>query len=199
MKTTSSFPPAQGVIYEGLRMRPPVPIKVYKVVPPEGDEIGGKFIPGGTAVGWNLLPMMRSPRHWGRDADVFRPERFADADPAARASRERLVEMAFGHGRFSCAGKPLAFMELNKVYFEVSPPWRCWLCCAPLPFDPPPILLPGVETVSGGPVALTEGDLQLFRYFDFQIVNPLRPWKSEFFSVWLDDDYLVQVTEAVAG
>lgn len=121
----------QAVIYEGLRMRPPVPTRFPKVVPPGGDEIDGRFIPGGTAVGWNLTRMMRSPRHWGPDGDVFRPERFADAGEDARASRERLVDMAFGHGRFSCAGKPLALMELNKVYFEVSP--RSCCLCPPLP------------------------------------------------------------------
>lgn len=101
-------------------MRPPVPIKFPKVVPPQGDEIDGKFIPGGTAVGWNLIPMMRSTRHWGQDAEIFRPERFTEADEDTRLSMERLVELIFGHGRFACAGKPLAFMELNKVYFEVS-------------------------------------------------------------------------------
>lgn len=106
-------------------MRPPVPIKFPKVVPPQGDTIDGKFIPGGTAVGWNLVPLMRSPRHWGHDSEMFRPERFSDADEDARMSMERLVEMAFGHGRFACAGKPLAFMELNKIYFEVSGSLHC--------------------------------------------------------------------------
>lgn len=103
-------------------MRPPTPIKFPKLVPPQGDEIDGKFIPGGTAVGWNLIPMMRSPRHWGHDGELFRPERFMEVDEDTRASMERLVEMVFGYGRFGCAGKPLAFMELNKVYFEVSAP-----------------------------------------------------------------------------
>lgn len=107
-------------------MRPPVPIKFPKVVPPQGDTIDGKFLPGGTAVGWNLVPMMRSPRHWGPNSEVFRPERFNEADEGTRASMERLIEMCFGHGRFACAGKPLALMELNKVYFEVS-----GLCPAP--------------------------------------------------------------------
>lgn len=102
-------------------MRPPAPLMFPKVVPPQGDEIDGKFIPGGTAVGWNLMPMMRDSRHWGRDPEIFRPERFMDSDEKTRVSMERLVEMIFGYGRFGCAGKPLAQMELHKVYFEVSP------------------------------------------------------------------------------
>lgn len=101
-------------------MRPPVPTMFPKVVPPQGDEIDGKFIPGGTSIGWNLMPMMRSPRYWGHDPDIFRPERFMEADDKARLSMERNVDLAFGYGRYGCAGKPLAVMELNKFYFEVS-------------------------------------------------------------------------------
>lgn len=101
-------------------MRPPVPVMFPKSVPPQGDWIDGRFIPGGTAVGWNLLPMMRDPRHWGRDPEVFRPERFTDVDDKTRVSMEQLVKLVFGYGRFACAGQPLAQMELLKVYFEVS-------------------------------------------------------------------------------
>lgn len=101
-------------------MRPPTPTMFPKVVPPQGDEINGKFIPGGTSVGWNLLPLMYETRYWGREPKVFRPERFTEADETTRTSRERLVDMVFGYGRFACAGKPLALMELNKFYFEVS-------------------------------------------------------------------------------
>lgn len=89
-------------------------------MPPEGDTINGIFVPGGTAISWNLFPLMLSEEHWGSDAAMFRPERFMDADAKTRAQMERLVELAFGSGRFMCAGKPLAFMELNKVFFEVS-------------------------------------------------------------------------------
>ncbi|ROW15878.1 hypothetical protein VPNG_02637 [Cytospora leucostoma] len=144
----------QAVIYEGLRMRPPGPTMFPKTVPPQGDEIDGKFIPGGTAVGWNLLPMLREARLWGRDPEIFRPERFSEVDDDTRASRERLVELVFGYGRFACAGKPLAQMELHKFYFE------------------------------------------LFRYFDFQVVNPAKPWESQVWTVWTENDFMVQVKES---
>lgn len=151
-----AIPYIQAVIYEGLRMRPPVPTMFPKVVPPQGDEIDGKFIPGGTAIGWNLMPMMRSPQHWGRDPDVFRPERFTEAEDKVRMAMERNVDMVFGYGRYGCAGKPLAIMELNKIYFE------------------------------------------LFRNFDFQLVNPMKPWDSECWAIWSEDNYFVQVTECQA-
>lgn len=119
-------------------MRPPVPLMFPKVVPPEGDVIDGKFIPGGTAVGWNLLALMKSPEHWGADAELFRPERFLEGDAGKRNSMERLVELVFGFGRFACAGKPLAMMELSKTYFEVR---NLPICCLEGP--------PGVKSCWG--------------------------------------------------
>lgn len=101
-------------------MRPPAPGLYPKSVPPEGDVIHGKFIPGGTAIGMNTSAVMRSTELFGADADLFRPERFMEADEATRGEMERNVELVFGYGRWMCAGKPVAFMELNKIYFEVS-------------------------------------------------------------------------------
>lgn len=40
--------------------------------------------------------------------------------------------------------------------------------------------------------------MQLFRYFDFQLVNPMKPWHSELWSIWMDDAFLVQISESVA-
>lgn len=62
---------------------------------------------------------MHSKDRWGDDADIFRPERFSETDEDTRVNRERLTDLAFGYGRFGCAGKPLAFLELHKVFFEV--------------------------------------------------------------------------------
>ena len=35
-----------GIIYETLRLHPPVPTAIERFTPPEGIEIGGKYIPG---------------------------------------------------------------------------------------------------------------------------------------------------------
>lgn len=101
-------------------MRPPAAGLYPKSVPPQGDTIAGQFVPGGTAIGMNTASLTRSRVHFGDDAELFRSERFEEADVAARAEMERLVELVFGHGRWMCAGKPVAFMELNKALFEVS-------------------------------------------------------------------------------
>lgn len=110
----------KAVIYEGLRIRPVVSGLMLKEVPAGGDTIDGKFIPAGTCIGTNLPSFLRSKVVFGNDADIFRPERFLELDPDALAEMHRSVEMQFGYGRWMCAGRPLAQMELNKVYFEVS-------------------------------------------------------------------------------
>ena len=94
----------------------------WKQVPPQGDTIDGKLIPGGTNIGQNTFSMMRRTDIFGQDADVFRPERWLDADPARLAEMTRTVELVFGYGRWICAGKHVAFMELNMTVVEVGLP-----------------------------------------------------------------------------
>ena len=88
-------------------------------MPPGGDTIDGKFVPGGTNIGMNLTGIMRSKKVFGKDADMFRPERFLELDGTARTKTQRDVELVFGHGRWMCVGKLIAFYELHKIYFEV--------------------------------------------------------------------------------
>ncbi|KAK4216726.1 Pisatin demethylase [Rhypophila decipiens] len=117
----SAIPHLRAVIYEGLRMRPPAPCQFPKVVPSQGETVQGKFfLPGGTNVGMNLPALLRQEAVFGPDADLFRPERFMEAaDEAQRIEMERTVELVFGSGRWMCAGKPIAFMELYKAFFEL--------------------------------------------------------------------------------
>ncbi|KAI1082349.1 BcABA1, cytochrome P450 monooxygenase [Whalleya microplaca] len=149
-----NIPYLRALVYEGLRIRPPAQALFPKVVPPEGDVIDGKFIPGGTPVAMNFGAMTRSTAQFGSDADEFRPERFTEADPTSRAEMERVVELVFGYGRWMCAGKPVAFLELHKVFFE------------------------------------------LLRNFDFQLINPTKPWNSRFYGTPMDSDLWVKVTES---
>ncbi|KAI3329952.1 cytochrome P450 [Ustulina deusta] len=109
----------QATLYEGMRIRPVATGTFGKEVPPEGDVINGYFVPGGTTIGPNLSSLMRSKALFGEDADIFRPERFLEADQTTRAEMQRNVELVFGYGRWMCAGKSIAWLELNKTLFEV--------------------------------------------------------------------------------
>ncbi|KAI0006341.1 cytochrome P450 [Xylariaceae sp. FL0662B] len=130
------LPYLQAVIQEGLRMVPPAITGFPKKVPAGGDTICGKFIPAGTDIFVNLWSMLHNREVFGEDADVFRPERFLECNEAKKAQLVRNIDLAFGHGRWQCPGKTLAWIELNKIFVEllrefdfqvVNPesPWRC--------------------------------------------------------------------------
>ncbi|KAM7216245.1 cytochrome P450 [Rhypophila decipiens] len=130
-----ALPYLQAVLLEGLRIHPPTLILASKQVPPEGDTIEGKFIPGGTEIAQNSWTMLRNKQIFGQDADLFRPERWLEeSDAETKAEMERTAGLMFGHGRWMCAGKSIAMMELGKLFFElfrefdfqVADPTRPW-------------------------------------------------------------------------
>ncbi|GAP88092.1 putative cytochrome p450 [Rosellinia necatrix] len=113
------MPYLQAVIREGLRFYPPVMGLGSKQVPAGGDVINGFFVPGGTQVGMNFFGLMRSRAIWGRDADAFRPERWLEADADRARRMNAVVDLDFGFGKYQCLGKPIASMELNKIFVEL--------------------------------------------------------------------------------
>ncbi|AEO58713.1 hypothetical protein MYCTH_2306212 [Thermothelomyces thermophilus ATCC 42464] len=124
----------QAVIYEGIRVQIPFSGLLMKEVPPEGDTINGVFVPGGSRIAHNTLAIMRRPEIFGQDVDVFRPERWLGVSPEQKQLMVQTTELVFGYGRWSCLGKPVAFIELNKVFvellrrfdFEILYPKRPW-------------------------------------------------------------------------
>ncbi|TPX14017.1 uncharacterized protein E0L32_000411 [Thyridium curvatum] len=116
-----NLPYIQAIVFEGLRIHPPFAGLAMKQVPPEGDTFNGKFIPGGTRIAASIWSLTHSKAIFGADAELFRPERWIEADEATRNEMRRATEMVFGYGRWGCAGKSIAFMELNKIFFEL---WR---------------------------------------------------------------------------
>lgn len=120
------LPYLQAVIREGLRMYPPVTGLGSKQVPKGGDIINGQFVPEGTQVGTNYFGLMRSKSVWGNDADLFRPERWLEAKEDQLKVMNGVADLAFGYGKYSCLGKPVAMMELNKIFVEV-----CTMILAP--------------------------------------------------------------------
>ncbi|KAI0802142.1 cytochrome P450 [Xylaria sp. FL0064] len=108
----------QAVVQEGLRLMVPINFGFAKRVPESGDTICGKYIPGGTDVYPNYRCLMRRQDVFGEDADLFRPERWLGGGPNV-AYMSKVVDLAFGGGRFTCLGKPLATIEMNKIFIEL--------------------------------------------------------------------------------
>ncbi|KAH8887290.1 pisatin demethylase [Thozetella sp. PMI_491] len=113
------MPYLQAVIKEGLRLYPPIVGLQSKEVPPGGDTWKGVYLPGGTKIGYCYWGMMRREDIWGHDADEFRPERWLEASPEKLARMQVVSDLTFGNGKWSCLGKNVAIMELNKVFVEL--------------------------------------------------------------------------------
>lgn len=113
------LPYLQAVIKEGLRLWQPLNGIVTKDSPKEGVTVNGVYIPPNTQVCLSQHSMMRRKDLFGPDPDIFRPERWLDSDTERVKEQERIWELSFSTGRFTCLGKGIALMELNKVFVEV--------------------------------------------------------------------------------
>jgi cytochrome P450 len=128
------LPYLQAVLLESMRMHPGISANFLKTVPPEGDVLLGQEVPGGTYIAMNLWSLLRRKDLFGEDADTFRPERWMDdysgtkttaEGEAKRAEMAKAVDLNFGYGRYSCAGKTIALKELNKIFVEVCLRLNC--------------------------------------------------------------------------
>lgn len=115
------LPYLQAVIKEGLRIKPPAGGAFFKTVPPGGDTIDGKFIPGGTQLGVSPLSIHHSKKMFGEDAEMFRPERWLEAKGEKLEEMSSTVDLVFHSGKWQCLGKTVALMEFNKIFVEVRP------------------------------------------------------------------------------
>ncbi|PVF95231.1 cytochrome P450 [Serendipita vermifera] len=104
----------KAVWKESLRMTPPLSTGVRHVSTSD-DVFKGYFIPKGTIVIAHIAFMLRDPRIWGDDADVFKPERFLpEFNPRAKEYPD-VESVAFGFGRRICPGKHIA--DRNAIVF----------------------------------------------------------------------------------
>ncbi len=96
---------------EGLRLHPAVGMSLPRVVPADGIEIDGKFLPPGTTVGVNPWVVHRNQDVFGEDVEAFRPERWLERD---RAAMDRFF-FAFVRGARVCLGRNISWMEMSKL------------------------------------------------------------------------------------
>lgn len=114
-----NLPLLTATIKESLRFIPSG-VSLTRVVPPGGAMISGKHIPGGTVVGMAILHVHQSAEVWGKDALVFRPERWLESAEQAN-SRNGKSELdhwlvPFSRGPRMCFGMNLAWAELYIAF-----------------------------------------------------------------------------------
>ncbi|KAI1293198.1 benzoate 4-monooxygenase cytochrome P450 [Xylaria venustula] len=109
-RSTQHLKYLKAVISEGLRIFPPVPFALPRVVPSGGDTVDGYFLPANTIVYVNPFACSMDPRNFSQP-DQFIPERWLDqnTDDVLDASQP------FSLGARSCLGKSLGLLELRLV------------------------------------------------------------------------------------
>ena len=117
---TQRLPYLSACISEGIRMYPPLFGLKGKLAPKGGDTINGIFIPEGTEVAVCDIALCRKKEIFGEDSHVFRPDRWIEANAQTKQKYQSVVDSVFGTGKWTCLGKHIAMVELNKVFTEVS-------------------------------------------------------------------------------
>ncbi|KAF2139705.1 uncharacterized protein K452DRAFT_231839 [Aplosporella prunicola CBS 121167] len=127
------LPYLDAVVQESFRMHPAAGLILERVVPRQGIEICGRFVPGGTIVGCSAWALHRRPEVFGQDVDVFRPERWLEAGPA-QLKEMKATMFQFGAGARTCIGKNISLLEIYKLVpsflrrfeIELENPERPW-------------------------------------------------------------------------
>ncbi|KAJ3538809.1 hypothetical protein NM208_g5743 [Fusarium decemcellulare] len=105
----------QACIDESLRLHPPVPSGLQRMTPPEGLQVGDKFIPGNTILQMPTYTINRDKRAFERPNE-FIPERWT---AQKELTKDASIFAPFSVGRFSCVGRQLGLMEVRFVTAEI--------------------------------------------------------------------------------
>lgn len=118
---SQKLPYLDACIKEAFRLHPAAGLPMERIVPAQGVDIAGHFVPGGTIVGCSAWVLHRNKDIFGDDVDVYRPERWLVDETRDRDQEEaRIKEMTgmmlqFGMGSRTCIGKNISLLEIYKL------------------------------------------------------------------------------------
>lgn len=104
------LPYLQAVCRESLRLLPPLPVLRRRTTQPT--TLLNYSIPKHTLLVLSPWIVHRDPKHWGPDADEFRPDRWLDSGATGGGSLGKHSLLTFLHGPRNCIGQVFAGAEL---------------------------------------------------------------------------------------
>lgn len=106
-----------AVIEEGLRLCPPVALGMPRVVPPDGAEISGHWLPGGTFVSASGFSSNRSSLNFPHSPSAFDPSRWLSdsSTPKGGHLSSSSAFNPFSLGPRNCLGRNLAYLEMRLI------------------------------------------------------------------------------------
>ncbi|KAF9877575.1 cytochrome P450 [Colletotrichum karsti] len=109
----------RACLNEAMRLYPPTPGSLPRWVPGKGEEIEGRWVPGGYAVAVNQFAAGHSKHNFHR-AGEFIPERWLELGPDSKfADDDRAAVQPFSYGQRICIGKPMAYAEMSLTYAKM--------------------------------------------------------------------------------
>ncbi|KAL1640058.1 hypothetical protein SLS58_007325 [Diplodia intermedia] len=129
MAALARLPYLHACLEEGLRMYPPVPVGLPRIVPPGGRVVCGQVVPQGTSVYLSHYAAYHSARNFC-EPDSFVPERWLgrDGDGGEEGEGRRDPKYAgdvlavvepFSYGPRNCIGKNLAYHEMRLILANI--------------------------------------------------------------------------------
>lgn len=125
-----SLPLLTSIIYESLRLFPPIGQLINRRVSQSITLGGDIFIPEGTYIGYNCYSTNRDPEAWGDGANDFQPRRWGrtcqDIQKEYRRRRVRAEFISFHGGQRACLGERFAILQLKATLYVLvrSLRWR---------------------------------------------------------------------------
>ncbi|CAN7991477.1 unnamed protein product [Ixodes hexagonus] len=123
MHDRDKLPYTVACLYETLRFYPVAPMGLPHKTSCD-TEAGGKFVPKGTGLFYNIYGVNHDPTLW-KDPDVFRPERFLDSVTGKLNLEGMPALLTFGMGPRTCPGEKLAHMDMFYVLVRLMQRLSC--------------------------------------------------------------------------
>ncbi|KAI0808710.1 benzoate 4-monooxygenase cytochrome P450 [Xylaria sp. FL0064] len=108
--STLSLPYLRAALLEAMRIYPPVPMGLPRIVPEGGDTVDGVFLPGGVTVSTNPIATCLSQANF-HGPWAFEPERWIEKDEAD----DLQCSQPFSLGTRVCLGRNLAWLNLRTI------------------------------------------------------------------------------------
>ncbi|KAF2477700.1 cytochrome P450 [Lindgomyces ingoldianus] len=117
------LPILTSVIYETLRLYPPISQLLNRRTSVPNTLGNNIFIPAGVYVGYNCYATNRDTSFWGPDADDFKPSRWGSTleniKELYRKAKAKGAFISFHGGRRACLGQRFAMQELRVTMVEI--------------------------------------------------------------------------------
>ncbi|KAJ6010641.1 hypothetical protein N7451_002053 [Penicillium sp. IBT 35674x] len=111
----SALPYLNAVLTETLRIYPPIPAMLPRLVPEGGALVNEVYVPAGVSVSVSLYSTFRASTHF-KQADSFIPERWlAGEESKDFASDNKEAFHPFSYGPRNCLGQHLANAEMRLI------------------------------------------------------------------------------------